>query len=89
MDSTPDWAAIEAEKDAQRYSVLADAAARAEYSAGRLDAETNRITGAIRAAELTPEQVAQVLRTLACAMAERRYTPDAVAAVEMAAEELA
>ena len=85
----PDYAATENLRDAKRYSDLSKQAEINEANEARRELETNRITGSIRAAELTPEQVGQILSTLACEMQAKRYTPNAVAAVEMATEELA
>lgn len=88
MSITPDWAAIESAKDAQSYSDLCMQADLNEANEARRMAESIRIATAIRAAELTPGQVRQLLATLACEMARKQYTPDAIEVVETAVESI-
>lgn len=78
--------AVQALRDAQRYSDLCNEADRREQIAAEEDAQTNRVLSAIRKCDLTHAQVHQILVTLACEMKRAGHSEIAIAAVEEASD---
>ena len=78
--------AVQALRDAQRYSDLCNERELIEQAAAEEDAQTNRVLSAIRKCDLTPAQVHQILVTLACEMKRAGHSEIAITAVEEASD---
>lgn len=86
--SSFDPVAVNALRDAQRYSDLLNEEERRERIAAEQDKHLNRVLASIRLLDLDPSKVRQILSTTGCQMNACGFSESDVKAVETAGEAL-